>query len=145
MQGVEVDEKPNISNETIAAETIEIEAEEIAPSSTSLERSILLDQNSVVECEAVDDGDEDDDDLYHLLNIEKRTTKPNELSIESISAGAQAGAIPSDADLAEVPSQSNSHACNECGKNFNRSGNLRRHQEAVHGTITLNAKNPKGN
>lgn len=149
----ETDEKLDISNATIDQEPIDVEVDEVAPSSTSLERSILLDQNSVVECETVEEGEDDEDDvdnLYNLLNIEKRTDKSSDPSkvdrIESISAGEKhATVIQPEAELSEVPSQSNSHACNRCGKFFNRSGNLKRHQESVHGTVTQIAKNPKGN
>lgn len=146
---LEIDEKPNINHETtIATEPIDVDVEEIAPSSTSLERSILLDQHSVVECETVE-GSEEDDDLYDLLNIEKRSSnKSIDRSkidcIGSTSVSDQMGVGHPEAELTEVPSQSNSHACNECGKYFNRSGNLKRHQESVHGTVTQSAKNPKG-
>lgn len=148
----ETEEKPNISTiepPIVFVQPIEVEDEEIAPSSTSLERSILLDQNSVVECETVEDDDEEEDDLYDLLNIQKRTAKTIDRSkinsTESTTGGETVDAIQPRADLSEVPSQSNSHACNECGKNFNRTGNLKRHQEAVHGTVIQSAKNPKGN
>lgn len=127
---------------------IEVEDDEIAPSSTSLERSILLDQNAVVECETVEDDDDEEDDLYDLLNIQKRTAKSSDRSkidsSETTTVGEPVDAIQPRADLTEVPSQSNSHACDECGKNFNRTGNLKRHQEAVHGTVIQSAKNPKG-
>lgn len=102
----------------------------------------------MVECEAVEDSGENDD-LYNLLNIEKRTDKSNISikieAIESTSDGERADAIQPETELTEVPSQSTTNTCNECGKNFNRTGNLKRHQEAVHGTVTQSAKNPKGN
>lgn len=148
----ETDEKPNISGieqPVVFVQPIEVEDDEIAPSSTSLERSILLDQNSVVECETVEDDDDEEDNLYDLLNIQKRTAKTSDRtkidSSETMTVGEPLDAIQPRVDLTEVPSQSNSHACKECGKNFNRTGNLKRHQEAVHGTVIQSAKNPKGN
>lgn len=103
----------------------------------------------MVECETVEDDDEEEDNLYDLLNIQKRTAKSSDRSkidsTELTIVEKPVDAIQSRTDLTEVPSQSNSHACNECGKNFNRTGNLKRHQEAVHGTVIQSAKNPKGN
>lgn len=102
----------------------------------------------MVECETVEDSGENDD-LYNLLNIEKRTDKSNISikieAIESICDGDRTDVTQPEAELTEVPSQSTTNTCSECGKNFNRTGNLKRHQEAVHGTVTPCAKNPKGN
>lgn len=140
---VSISDEAMTTEETVPTVNVE-EVEEIAPSSTSLERSILLDQDAVVECEMADDGEANDDDddeedhLYDLLNIEKRTDKTAEANEQSERAAQ------SHVEVTEMPSQSNSYTCNECGKNFNRNGNLKRHQESVHGTIASSSKNPKG-
>lgn len=86
-----------------------------------------MDQNSIVECESIEA--EEEEELFTLLNIVDNFNESQANSSEDIFVAIEHLNNKNDG---ETPTQSNTFSCNECGKTFNRIGNLKRHQQSVH-------------
>lgn len=87
----------------------------------------------------------EDDELYTLLDLDRSSNVREEVSQETDCSDVT-NKLDNTVDNehlvpdAEAPSQSHTFSCVQCGKVFNRHGNLKRHQATVHLIIARSSK-----
>lgn len=107
---------------------------------TTLQNVISFNSNgAIIECDEVISNEITENEIFHLFDEHQEIIEAERSKNEyDDGAAEQKTDADTNGDMTEksveckIPSQSNVFVCNDCGKRFSRSGNLKRHQKSIH-------------